>query len=235
MIKGIIFDFDGLIVDTETLWYEVFKEIMEEYQVKLPLEEFAKVIGTTDKVLNEYFEAQSGMSIIEANLHTKKYDLYHQKAGHLELREGVLHYLEEARKLQLKIGLASSSGRDWVESYLRKFNIYDYFEVIKTKEDVEQVKPDPSLYIKAMEDLKMIPEETIAFEDSLNGSKAAISAGIKCVIVPNPVTAQLAFENYHLRLSSMAEKSLSQVINEVNTISPQIGFGKKIKNVNPDA
>ncbi|WP_115450872.1 HAD family hydrolase [Neobacillus piezotolerans] len=214
-MKGIIFDFDGLIVDTESLWYEAYKEVMGEFRCELSLEEFSKVIGTTDEALNSYFEKITGKTADEAGLHLKTNELYMQKAGGLTLREGVREYLEEAKALGLKIGLASSSRREWVESYLRKFGIFDFFETIKAKEDVEKVKPDPALYILALESLGISPEETVAFEDSLNGSAAAIAAGMVCVIVPNPVTNHLPFQNYRLRLGSMAEKSLKDVLKEV--------------------
>ncbi|WP_082687089.1 HAD family phosphatase [Bacillus sp. FJAT-27445] len=215
MIKGIIFDFDGLIVDTESLWFEAYKEVMGEFGCELPLEEFSKVIGTTDEVLKDYFQKTTGITVDEAGLHLKTNELYRQKSGGLELREGVREYLEEARELGLKIGLASSSRRDWVESYLRKFGIFEYFETIMTKEDVDKVKPDPALYIRALESLGIDADEAVAFEDSLNGSAAAIAAGMHCVIVPNPVTNHLPFEKYRLRLASMAEKSLAEVLEEV--------------------
>lgn len=215
MINGIIFDFDGLIVDTESLWYEAYKEVMGEFRCDLPLEEFSKVIGTTDEVLNAYFEKITGVTAEEAGLHLKTNELYLQKAGSLALREGVRAYLDEAKALGLKIGLASSSRREWVESYLRKFGIFEYFETIKTKEDVEKVKPDPALYILALESLGISANEAVAFEDSLNGSVAAIAAGMHCVIVPNPVTNHLPFEKYRVRLASMAEKSLAAVLEEV--------------------
>ncbi|WP_053368820.1 HAD family hydrolase [Bacillus sp. FJAT-27245] len=214
-MKGIIFDFDGLIVDTESLWYDAYKEVMGEFSCDLPLEEFSKVIGTTNEVLNAYFEKMTGMTVEKADIHLKTNEFYKQKAGSLALREGVREYLDEAKTLGVKIGLASSSRREWVESYLRKFGIFDYFETIKTKEDVEKVKPDPALYILALESLGISPEEAVAFEDSLNGSAAAIAAGMHCVIVPNPVTNHLPFENYRLRLGSMAEKSLAEVLEEV--------------------
>ena len=78
------------------------------------------------------------------------------------------------------------------------------------------VKPDPELYLKAVEALGVSPEEAVAFEDSLNGLTAARSAGIRCVIFPNPVTANLAFEDYSLRFSSMTECPLDQLIGRLS-------------------
>ena len=91
----------------------------------------------------------------------------------------------------------------------------DSCEVIKTREDVEKVKPDPALYQIAIKDLGIDPSEAVVFEDSLNGLKAAIAAGLKCVVVPNDVTRNLPFENHHLRIESMKDKSLKEVLQSI--------------------
>lgn len=96
-----------------------------------------------------------------------------------------------------------------------ELGLLHYFEIIITGDDVEKVKPAPDLYVKAIEVLGIQPAEAVAFEDSSNGLQAALTAGLKCVIVPNPVTDALAFENHHLRLRSMADKSLSDVIKHI--------------------
>lgn len=217
MIKGIIFDFDGLIVDTESLWFEVYQDLFQEYKVPLALDLFSQVIGTTDELLQDYFYEKTGVPLTDKEILARQEELFQRKADQLQLRDGVVDYLKEAENLQLKVGLASSSSRAWVETYLKRFDIHHHFNTIKTKEDVERVKPDPALYRKAVEALAIEPEEAIAFEDSLNGSNAAITAGLKCVVVPNPVTVDLPFEHYHARLSSMAEKGLEAVIREVTT------------------
>ena len=97
-------------------------------------------------------------------------------------------------------------------SFLEELQIRDYFEVIKTREDVEKVKPDPALYRVAIEGLGIDSSEAVVFEDSLNGLKAAIAAGLTCVVVPNDVTRNLPFENHHLRIESMKDKSLKEVL-----------------------
>jgi putative hydrolase of the HAD superfamily len=215
-IKAVIFDFDGLIVDTESIWYEVYKETVLEYGVELALEEFAKIIGTTDEVLYSYLQAHATKPFTRDEIENAAHDLYKTKIDTLTLREGVEHYLKEAKELGLKIGLASSSSRAWVTSYLDKYEILNYFEVIKTKDDVAKVKPDPELYVQALHGLGVTPEEAIAFEDSVNGSTAAIKAGIPCVIVPNPVTEQLAFTSYSFRLTSMNDMPLSVLLDKLS-------------------
>lgn len=127
-------------------------------------------------------------------------------------------YLLEAKELGLNIGLASSSGREWVEGYLKKLNIFSYFDVIRTRDDVSRVKPDPELYVKAVEALGVAKSEVFAFEDSLNGLKAARAAGIQCVVVPNSVTAHLDFTDYSLKISSMSDLRLRQVLNSIKQV-----------------
>jgi putative hydrolase of the HAD superfamily len=212
LIKAIVFDFDGLIIDTETAWYYAFKKTMEAYDCQLPLELFSQCVGTDDTVLHEFFRTELGERCNIEEIEAKAKDLHTIQMEKIEAREGVKDYLEEAKALGYQIGLASSSRKEWVTSYLKRLGLLHYFEVIVTGDMVEKVKPAPDLYVKAMERLHVQPSEALAFEDSLNGSKAALAAGLRCIIVPNPVTEFLAFEPHHIRLASMAEKSLREVV-----------------------
>ncbi|MFD6209516.1 HAD family hydrolase [Peribacillus sp. NPDC060253] len=212
MLKAVIFDFDGLILDTETAWYEAYKETMAFYKSDLPLEHFVKCIGTDNTELNQYFKDQLGESYNIEEIESRAKNLHQEKMKTPQAREGVKDYLEAAKKNGYKIALASSSTKEWVTHHLGELGLLHYFEVIITGDDVDKVKPAPDLYVLAIEVLGIQPTEAVAFEDSLNGLQAALTAGIKCVIVPNPVTEALAFENHHLRLRSMMDMSLTDVI-----------------------
>ncbi|RZI52732.1 HAD family hydrolase [Aeribacillus pallidus] len=212
MIKAIIFDFDGLIIDTETPWFEAYKETLGYYNVDLPLEHYVKSVGSDNTVLYEFFKQQLGESCNIEEIDAKAESIYKEKMKAPQAREGVKDYLQEANDLGYKIAIASSSTREWVTHYLDELGVLNYFNTIITQDDVEKVKPAPDLYLKAVDALNISSNEALAFEDSLNGLQAALAAGLKCVIVPNPVTESLPFENYDLRLQSMAEKSLSDVI-----------------------
>jgi len=212
-IKAVIFDFDGTIIDTETIWFEVYRELLQDkFNLELPLEEFAKCIGTTDEGFFQYLEAQTGTKIDVNELKQLAHVRFLDKKGILEVREGVVEKLEEAKELGYRIGLASSSSREWVEGFLRQFELWDYFTVIKTSEDVVKVKPDPALYLKALEALQVEPQEALAIEDSLNGAIAAIEAGIKCIVIPNQVTAFLTFHKETIRSESFADFNFKQLI-----------------------
>jgi len=218
MIKAVIFDFDGLIVDTETLWYEVYSEVFREEGGELPLEEWAKVIGTTFEVYDpfSYLSSQLGREVDRALIQARTSERYQQRIRSLAVRPGVEDYLKAAQSLGLRIGLSSSSTRDWVESYLKPFGLLDYFEALSTKEDVKQVKPEPDLYLRTMKLLDVEASEIVVFEDSLNGLKAALAAKMCCVVVPNQVTKQLTFTGANLLLESMADMSLEDVLRRIS-------------------
>lgn len=214
MIKAIIFDFDGLIIDTETAWYHAYKEVFSQYGVNLPLEVWGACIGTTFDAFNpmDYLENESGRTVDRDLIRRETGKLHKQLMSGQSIRPGVLNYLETAKELGLSVGLATSSQRSWIDAYLSKFQLAEYFDSMITADDVSRVKPDPELYLRAMDSLRVSGEEAVAFEDSLNGLTAAKKAGAFCVIVPNPVTSFMPFQNYDMRLSSMDEMELPDVL-----------------------
>lgn len=215
MIKAIIFDFDGLIVDTESIWYEAYRDVLVEHDFHLTLEHFGRVIGTSSDALDRLIQENVAMEVDLNLVNEKAHSLYHEKLLTPVLREGVKTYVETAKEAGMKLAVASSSSRAWVEGYLEKLGILQEFNVVKTREDVEKVKPDPALYIAALKELEVEANEAIVFEDSFNGLKAARAAGIKCVIVPNPVTAHLPFEGHALHMNSMGDMELLEVIEQL--------------------
>ncbi|QRG68876.1 HAD-IA family hydrolase [Brevibacillus choshinensis] len=212
MIKGIVFDFDGLILDTETVWYHSFREALEQYRLELTLETFASFVGTHGAAFDQHLMKVAGNQQKMEDIKRIANEIHQDKIRSVQAREGVRDYLEAAVDLGLRIGLASSSSREWVERFLRQLQLLSYFEVIKTADDVVRVKPDPELYVQAVHALRLQSDEVLAFEDSAAGAKAAKAAGLHCVIVPNPVTMDLIFENYDLRIESMAQHSLTHVL-----------------------
>ncbi|MDO7908300.1 HAD family hydrolase [Paenibacillus sp. JX-17] len=215
-MKAVVFDFDGLILDTETAWFRAFSQVLLEYNMELGMDVFSQGIGTHGSTLQDHIESVLEQPGIYREIAQKAYEIHKTEVAELQEREGVREYLESARQQGLKIGLATSSNREWIERFLQRLGLLDYFEQIRTSDDVELVKPDPELYVQVVAALGVEPHEALAFEDSLNGLKAAKAAGLSCVIVPNPVTANLAFEHYDLRLQSMLDQPLEQLIGQLN-------------------
>lgn len=213
-IKGIIFDFDGLIIDTETPDVTVWKEFYQPYRLEFPMEEYSKQIGQVfdDTFPIEYLIRTLGLRLDGAALYEQFKALRLSLIEEQPLRAGVLDYLQQAKARGLAIGLASSSKASWVNHHIARENIQHYFQCIRTLEDVSHPKPDPELYVRTLECLGLQPHEAIAFEDSFNGIRAAKSAGMNAVAVPNPVTKIFDFSQADLVLNELTETSLEKLI-----------------------
>ena len=125
---------------------------------------------------------------------------------------GVLDYVLGAKRIGLKLGLASSSSRDWVDGHLAARDLIRHFDCIRGSDDVANVKPDPELYLSALEQLEARPERSIAIEDSPAGVAAAKAAGLFCVAVPNSMTAGLPLREADLVLDSLADVTLDALV-----------------------
>lgn len=217
MIKAIIFDFDGLVLDTETHQYLAHREIFLEHNTDLAIEVWGICVGTVGNFDPwEHLEKCIGKPVDRVALTARCEEKFRRVVANEEARPGVTAYLQTAESLGLKIGLASSSTRQWVESFLDKLGLLAYFDCLCTSDDVSKVKPDPELYNLALKRLGVKPNEVIAFEDSAHGAVAAKNAGLHCVIVPNAVTETFAFPPVDLRLASMSDLTLSQVLTKFN-------------------
>ncbi|MCY9761645.1 HAD family hydrolase [Paenibacillus alvei] len=221
MIKAVIFDFDGLIVDTETAWYESYSKVSKAYGVDLKIDVWGQCVGASFEEFDplDYIVEHADRQVDREAFKQEADVVFADIMDHTQLRPGVIDYLEEAKRSGLRIALASSSNRNWIESYLNRFNIRSYFEVVNTSDDVERIKPAPDLYEKTIRELGINGFEAVAFEDSFHGMTAAKAAGVYCVVVPNQVTSHMEFAGSDGRLSSMAEKDLHAVINTIAALS----------------
>ncbi len=207
-LRALIFDFDGLIVDTESVGFHTWHELFDSHGHVLPIERYAQVIGTdfntstydprrdletlTGKLDFDWEAIETQRRLRERELHVDMHPL-----------PGVLARLQEAQALGLKRAVASSSPRSWVVPWLETLGLIQYFDHITTVDDTGKVKPDPSLFLHAASSLGVQPEEALIFEDSLNGLRAAKAAGIPCIVVPGPMTRHLNFEGALRRIDSL--------------------------------
>jgi len=218
MIKALIFDFDGLILDTETPEYLCWQEIYQAHGVSLSLSEWADYIGSTYTFdPHGHLERKVGHPVDRAAIRIRRSQRLAKLMAEQSLLPGVQEYIAEARKLGLKLGLASSSRRDWIAKHLSQLGLASCFDAIRCGDDVERTKPDPAVYLAALRALKVAGNEAIALEDSPNGVLAAKRAGLFCVAVPNALTRQLSFDNIaDLQLASLTEMPLRELLPRFN-------------------
>jgi HAD superfamily hydrolase (TIGR01509 family) len=213
MIRALVFDFDGLIVETETPDLRAWQEIYQSYGHELPVERWILTIGSDATA----FDALAELSTLVKDLDIEAVKT-RRRARDLELTQaqpimpGVLDYLQSARELGLKLAVSSSSSYRWVGSQLQQRGLLTAFDCVITRDLVTQVKPAPDLYQMALETLGVNGNEAIAIEDAPNGLLAAKAAGMFGVAVPHELTRQMDFSMADLRLNSLAEMPLAELV-----------------------
>jgi HAD superfamily hydrolase (TIGR01509 family) len=215
-IKALLFDFDGLILDTETPEFHVWQAIYREYGHELTAEQWGQIVGgfgSSDFDAAEHLAGLAGNGTNADELRAR----HRSESDALTLLQpvlpGIVDYLDEAKRLDLRLAIASSSPHGWVDMQLTRLGLFDRFDVIVCADDVPpgRTKPYPDLFLLTLECLEIQAGEAIVFEDSPNGVKAAKAAGIFVVAVPNPITAKLHIEGADLTLNSLADLSLQDI------------------------
>ncbi|MET0261517.1 MAG: HAD-IA family hydrolase [Rariglobus sp.] len=218
MLRALIFDFDGLLVDTETVLIDAWVQLHEEDGLKADRAVLHHIVGHTD-VAHDYWAAYApgaDRGLLE--------ERYRATARKLTLAApplpGAIALLKAAREAGLKIGLASNSTHTHVEGHLKHRGMLGYFDFIACRDDVAVGKPEPDVYLAALRGLGVRAEEAIAFEDSLPGHVAAHRAGLRVVVVPNPSTVHFDFPHAAIKLESLAVTTLAALTQQFAPGSP---------------
>ena len=220
MLKALIFDFDGLILDTETPEYQAWQNIYQEYGFELPHEEWSKIVGgygLSSFDAAEYLARLSQGRLDSASLRTRHRSESSTQIQSQAILPGVLELIHEAKQHGLKLAIASSSPRTWVEGHGRRLGILAYFDAVICADDVGagRTKPNPDLFLLALDQLQVQKNEAVVFEDSPNGVEAAKRAGIFVVAVPNPLTSLLNLDGANLVIRSLADVSMAELMRQI--------------------
>ena len=220
-IKSLLFDFDGLILDTETTEIDIWRTIYSEYGLEFPFDRHIQTVGgwgvsTFDPADHLHQLANDSLDVDTLRLRYKKEST--QRFLVQPIEAGVQDYLTAGQRLNLRLAIASSSRHSWVEPHLTRLGLIHYFEKIICGDDVPpgRTKPNPDIFLKALDELGITAAEAIVFEDSPHGVTAAHAAGIFVVAVPNPTTALMKFEGADLTVRSLSSLSLNELIKHVN-------------------
>jgi len=215
MLKALIFDFDGLILDTETPEVLVWQSIYRDHGFELPIEEWEKTIGgygISNFDAAEHLAQLASGGLDPASLRAR----YRREADQIiqasPMMPGVTDMIEQAKHAGMDIAIGSSSPHAWVDPHIKRLGIFHHFDHVICADDVEpgRTKPNPDIYLKALNQLKVRNDEAMVFEDSPNGVLAARRAGIFVVAVPNPLTARMGVTG-DLTVSSLSDLSLQDL------------------------
>jgi HAD superfamily hydrolase (TIGR01509 family) len=220
LMQAIIFDFDGLIIDTEDTDCRSWQELYEELGLSFPLDEWCATVGTTIRFDPfDKLELQLGRVLDRMAMQEQRRIRHHALVQELTVLPGVEAYMVEARARGLRLGIASSSNHQWVLGHVTRLGLLKYLDCILGGDDVGRGKPDPAVYLGALTQLGVAPPEAFALEDSPNGVLAAKRAGLRCIAVPGPHTRHLDFSHADLRLDSLAEVPLTELLTRLGELS----------------
>ncbi len=220
IIKGLIFDFDGLILDTEMPVYLSWQEIYKAHGVELPLLEYARCIGSSKERFDPIVHlAQLLAAPIDAQQLVKlQQERELQLLADQVILPGIERILFEAKTRGIPCAVASSSDRKWVEWNLERIGLMRFFPVIITADEVGNVKPHPDLFLAALQTMHIAPDEAVGFEDSPNGITAAKAAGMRIIAIPNQLTSQLDLSQADRVYNSMAEIDIDELLEHPDRI-----------------
>jgi len=195
--SAVLFDFDGILVDTEWAIYQAWLDTFRKEGHDLPLSLYTRCIGSD-------FDTWSPKAYLEEltgnDFDWKKMDEDRQVLIRAELDEygpihGVTELLGEIRRRGIPLAVVSSSSHSWVDGWLERLELAAFFREVVCRGDAPRIKPAPDLYLAAAERLGLEPESCLVIEDSLNGLLSASAAGMRTWIVPNRVTSALDFSD----------------------------------------
>ncbi len=210
MIRALVFDFDGLIVDTETPLIDSYAAVHAAHRVPFDRAAFVRSVGDADYV----FDPWHGFSphADRATLEIERRALRDQLLLRQPVLPGVVALLDEGRRRGLRIGIASNSEHSWVEPHLTRLGLAERFEFLACREDVTSPKPEPDVYRCVLNHFGLRGFEAIAFEDSHTGLLAAKRASLWAVAVPGPSTAHHDLSAADLRAGSLTDVTLANLI-----------------------
>jgi HAD superfamily hydrolase (TIGR01509 family) len=204
---AVLFDFDGVLVDTEWAIYQSWKRVFAAHGQSLPLDIYTRCIGSDFATWSPktHLEELTGLAFDWHDLDFRRQeeimaDLEHERPMH-----GAVELLAKLASANLPCVVVSSSSHHWVDGWLEKLGIAGYFQTTICRGDALRIKPAPDLFLAAADRLKVNPAECLVIEDSLNGLNAAKAAGMAAWVVPNRVTSGLDFSSADRIFRSLAE------------------------------
>lgn len=210
MLKALIFDMDGVIIDSEPIHIEVNTKLLQDMGITIAESENYEFIGARseemwDILIKRYNIPETVESLMNKQ---KSYKMQRFMNEELEPIDGIKDLLRAAKRKGLKIALATSSPLHFAKFILNRIGLKVFFDKLITADHISRSKPDPEIYLTAAEQLRVLPEECIAIEDAPLGIQAAQSAGMKCIGFKNLNSGDLDISFAEYVVSSIKEIDL---------------------------
>ena len=205
--SAVLFDFDGVMVDTEWAIYQAWKRVFGAHGQDLPLEIYTRCIGTDFATWSPktHLEDLTGLSFDWHDLDVRRQEEIMAELAHEGPMHGVVALLEKLSAGGTPCAVVSSSSHQWVDGWLGKLGLAGFFTTTVCRGDAPRIKPAPDLFLEAAKRLSLDPTSCLVIEDSLNGVKSAKAAGMSVWVVPNRVTECLDFSPADRVLRSLAD------------------------------
>ncbi len=187
MIKGAIFDMDGLMIDSERLVYQNWQTMMDELGYEYNLEIFKNTIGLRQDKTKAYYRSLYGDDFDYDTYKIRSRKMYYEQIERdgVPVKKGLLELLDYLKSKKIKIAVATSTSAQTAHKVVKLAGVYDYFDAFVCGDEVKNGKPHPEVFLAAAEKISVNPEDCVAFEDSINGIKSAYSAKMATVMVPD--------------------------------------------------
>lgn len=194
MVKAILFDFDGVIVDTEPIHYKTFQETLTQFNIKIDEQRWYREFAGTGspQIMRTLFKENEIKEDPDKWVDIRRERFWdYIKNNEIPLKKGLTEFLELLKEKGIKRAVASGSREDTVTYILEKNRIIDYFEIVLGRKSVEKIKPDPEIFLLGAKKLGLKPEECLVIEDSFSGITAAKRANIPFVCMESPGSHEL--------------------------------------------
>ena len=231
MIRAIVFDFDGLILETERPQYEAWRGVFASFGRELPIQAWLDVMGKPvriDLFPNRLADELKRDMDIDALIEQYREVVAELLTAQL-IQPGVQQMIEDARVRGLKLAVASGSTHGWVDGHLQRLGLFDSFDHTTCSEDTARHKPDPDPYQHACRALGIPPGSVLAFEDSALGITAAKAAGMFAVAIPTEMTRDQSFDHADLVLDTLEDVTLEEVVEKLGLKAGNAGNGESRK------
>jgi HAD superfamily hydrolase (TIGR01509 family) len=209
-VAALVFDFDGLILDTEVPEFVTVREVFRAHGLDLALADWQQIIGRADhRHWLDWLEDELGEPLADRErVRVQRQARHHAMIAEMEVLPGVVALLDEAATRGVPVAVASSSSASWVEGHLETYGLASRVSLVRCRDHVARAKPWPDLFTAAVEGLGVDPAASVALEDSANGAAAAKAAGLFCVVAPNDITRGQDHSHADLVVASLAEVTL---------------------------